>query len=280
VASVGASITKFKVGDAVLARVGRDIKPWGTLAEFCPVQEDHVTIKPEGLSFEEAAAFPLAGLTAMQAFRRAGFTEKGYKSVFIPAGAGGVGMLAIQLAKHMFNAERIVSSCSAAKAEFVMSLGATEVIDYQTSDPATVLAGDKKVDFVFDTTGDSLKLMPIIRPGGYCCSISTLPDRAEVTRALGADPGFVVGTYLDRSGASLVAAATKQGVQYSYLFMTPGGADCKLIVDLITAGKLKVYLDTPQGTNGSPYTLDTFAAAFAHMEGGRSKGKIVLTVSA
>jgi len=278
VEAVGKDVTKFKVGDAVYGRIGRESYPWGTLAEYCPIHEDHAALKPESMPFEIAAAFPLVGLTAMQAFRRAGFTEKSYKSCLIPAGAGGVGMLAVQLAKHMFNAERIVSTASASKIDFVMSLGATQVIDYTTSDPVTVLAGAQVVDFVFDTTGDAVKLMEIIRPGGFCCSIATLPDRVEVTKSIGADPGFVVGHYLDHASHKITAAATKHQIEYSYLFMNPSGADLQQIGALVEAGLLKVHLDTPQGTDGKPYTLETFGPAFAHMESGRSKGKIVMNI--
>ena len=123
-------------------------KQLGTLAEYTVAEEHLLALKPKNLSFEEAASMPLALLTALQAFDTVGF-QKG-QSVFIVGGAGGVGSLAIQLAKNVFEASRIVSTCSTARADFVKSLGADLVVDYTKQSYEQV---DEKFDFVFDTIG-------------------------------------------------------------------------------------------------------------------------------
>ena len=155
VVEVGDGVSKFKIGDEVYSDIqsftaGRP-KQLGTLAQYTVVEEHLVAPKPTTLSFEEAASLPLALLTAQQAFDIAKF-EKG-QSVFIVGGAGGVGSLAIQLAKHVYGASRIVSTASTGKLDFVKSLGADLVIDYTKQSYDQV---SEKFDFVFDTVGRSL----------------------------------------------------------------------------------------------------------------------------
>jgi len=158
VVEVGDGVSKFKSGDEIYADIftanftASRPKQWGTLAQYTVVEEYLVAQKPTNLSFEEAASLPVAILTAQQAFDIAKF-EKG-QSVFIVGGAGGVGSLAIQLAKHVYGASKIVSTASTGKLDFVKSLGADLVIDYTRQSYDQV---SEKFDFVFDTIGDSTK---------------------------------------------------------------------------------------------------------------------------
>ncbi|XP_057866467.2 2-methylene-furan-3-one reductase [Cryptomeria japonica] len=178
VADVGEGVSKFKKGDEVYGdiqdfTVGNP-KQVGTLAEFTVAEEHLLALKPSNLSFEEAASLPLALLTALQAFDTVDF-QKG-QSVFIVGGAGGVGTLAIQLAKHVFEASRIVSTCSAGKAEFVKSLGADLVVDYTKQSYEQV---DEKFDFVFDTIGESFKSHVVAKEGGKIVDIASFPPHSS-----------------------------------------------------------------------------------------------------
>ncbi|XP_057866470.1 2-methylene-furan-3-one reductase isoform X2 [Cryptomeria japonica] len=156
VEEVGEGVSKFKKGDEVYSDIqyftSEKPKDCGTLAQYTVVEEDLAAHKPKNLSFEEAASLPLALLTAQQAFDEVNF-QKGW-SVFIVGGAGGVGSLAIQLAKHVYGASRIVSTCSTGKVEFVKSLGADLAVDYTKQSYDQV---DEKFDFVLDTIASNLE---------------------------------------------------------------------------------------------------------------------------
>jgi 2-methylene-furan-3-one reductase len=162
VVEVGDGVSKFNNGDEIYCHIpnftaGRP-KQWGTLAQYTVVEEYLVAPKPANLSFEEAASLPLAVLTAQQAFDIAKF-EKG-QSVFIVGGAGGVGSLAIQLAKHVYGASRIVSTASTGKLDFVKILGVDLVIDYTKQSYDQV---SEKFDFVFDTIGTVIDSLILLR---------------------------------------------------------------------------------------------------------------------
>ncbi|KAH9328441.1 hypothetical protein KI387_000549 [Taxus chinensis] len=131
---------------------GRPKTSVGTLAQYTVVEQHLVAHKPNNLSSEEAASLPVALLTAQKAFDMVNF-ERG-QSVFVVGGAGGIGSVAIQLAKHINGASRIVSNVSTGKLDFVKSLGADLVVDYTKQSYDQV---PEKFDFVFDTIGDLFK---------------------------------------------------------------------------------------------------------------------------
>jgi len=180
VVEVGDGVSKFKNGDEVYSDVGNfeagRRKQCGTLAQYTVMDEYLVAPKPKNLSFEEAASLPLAVLTVQQAFDIAKF-ERG-QSVFIVGGAGGVGSLAIQLARHAYGASRIVSTSSTGKLEFVKSLGADVVIDYTKQSYDQI---SKKFDFVFDTIGDSAKSQVVAKEEAKVLDIASIQPhpRAE-----------------------------------------------------------------------------------------------------
>ncbi|XP_059067121.1 2-methylene-furan-3-one reductase-like [Cryptomeria japonica] len=178
VAEVGQGVSKFKKGDVVYGNILKitEGKPRqvGTLAEYTVAEEHVLALQPSNLSFEEAASLPLALQTALQAFDTVGF-QKG-QSVFIVGGAGGVGSLAIQLAKHVFEASRIVSTCSTGKVEFVRSLGTDLVVDYTKQSYDQV---DEKFDFVFDTIGESFKSHVVAKEGGKIVDIASFPPHSS-----------------------------------------------------------------------------------------------------
>lgn len=145
--------SRFEIGDDVYGNIqdfnakGK-LKQLGSLAQFVVVEEDLVAKKPKNVSFEEAASLPMAVQTAIEAFRTGGFQEKG--SVFIVGGAGGVGSMAVQLAKHVYKACLVGASTSGGKVDFVKDLGADKVMDYTETRYGEI---EDKYDLVIDTVG-------------------------------------------------------------------------------------------------------------------------------
>lgn len=152
----GGEASRFQVGDEVYGNIQNfkkqgKLKQLGTLAEFIAVEENLVAKKPKNLSFEEAAGLAVAAQTAVEGFKTAGFREG--QSVFIVGGAGGVGTLAVQLAKGLYRASRITATTSTGKVELVKSLGADKVVDYTKTRYEDV---DEKYDLVYDTIGNNI----------------------------------------------------------------------------------------------------------------------------
>ncbi|KYG34417.1 NADP-dependent oxidoreductase [Alkalihalobacillus trypoxylicola] len=146
ITDIGSNVTDWKVGDRVFSRP--ETTRLGSYAEYIAVDEHLLAKIPDSISFEEAAAVPLAGLTAWQALFTHGHLKEGEK-VLIHAGAGGVGVYAIQLAKS--TGAYVVTTASEKNHELLYSLGADQVIDYKKENFAEVLKGD--IDLVFDTIG-------------------------------------------------------------------------------------------------------------------------------
>lgn len=149
ITEVGSEVTDWKVGDEVFARP--DTTRFGTYAEYTLVDDHLLARKPASISWEEAAAVPLAGLTAYQALFTHGNLKKGEK-VLIHAGAGGVGIYAIQLAKQA--GAYVITTASERNHELLTSLGADEVIDYRNTKFEEVLTD---IDVVFDTMGGDIQ---------------------------------------------------------------------------------------------------------------------------
>lgn len=165
VVKVGADVTKFKENDEVYANVSEAAlnKPRqvGSLAQFTAVEEKLLALKPASLSFAEAASLPLAIETAQEAFDRANLKEG--QTVLINGGAGGVGTLAIQLAKNVYGASHVATTASSGKLDFVKSLGADKVIDYKNEKFEEL---PEKYDVVFDTVGEYSKCAKVVKEGG------------------------------------------------------------------------------------------------------------------
>ncbi|KAH7532524.1 2-methylene-furan-3-one reductase [Ziziphus jujuba] len=170
VVKVGSKVNKFKVGDEVYGDIAEkaldEPKQFGTLAEYTAVQEKVLALKPNNLSFVEAASIPLAIETAYEGFERAQLSAG--KSVLILGGAGGVGTLAIQLAKHVFGASRVAATASTTKLDLLRSLGADLAIDY-TKEKYEELP--EKFDVVFDAVGEGERPVKAAKEGGKIVSI-------------------------------------------------------------------------------------------------------------
>lgn len=172
ISEVGPGVTDWQVGDAVFARP--ETTRFGTYAEYTAVDAHLLAPLPKGVSFEEAASIPLAGLTAWQALFDHGHLEKGQK-VLIHAGAGGVGTLAIQLAKHA--GAYVITTASEKNHALLTDLGADQVIDYHTANFSEILSD---IDLVFDTMGGDIqdKSLGILKSGtGRLISIVGAPKQ-------------------------------------------------------------------------------------------------------
>ncbi|KAL2335656.1 hypothetical protein Fmac_016869 [Flemingia macrophylla] len=169
VAAVGSEVRKFNVGDEVYGDIhvyAMSPNSIGSLAEYTVAEEKVLAHKPSNLSFIEAAAIPGAIITAYQALEKVECSAG--KSVLVLGGAGGVGTLAIQLAKHVFGASKVAATASTAKLDLLRNLGADLAIDY-TKENFEELA--EKFDLVFDTVGESGKALKAIKEGGKVLSI-------------------------------------------------------------------------------------------------------------
>ncbi len=177
VEKVGLDTPEFAVGDRILAYARADVVQHGSLAELMPVPVRTAAPLPEGLSFEDAAALPLAGLSALQSVERSGLTEG--DTVLVHNAAGGVGSFAVQLARH--RGARVIGTASAGKHDFVRSLGA-EPVEYGAPlvDQVRALAPDG-IDVVLDYAGgDALdSTSQLLRDGGFVVSIADPRARDE-----------------------------------------------------------------------------------------------------
>ena len=262
VIKVGLSVKQFKTGDEVYARPADH--RIGTFAELIAINENDVALKPGNLSMEEAASFPLVGLTAWQALVEKANVKKGQK-VFIQAGSGGVGTFAIQLAKHL--GATVATTTSAGNIDLVKSLGADIVIDYRKEDFETIL---KDYDIVLNSQDAKTleKSLRILKPGGKLISISGPPDPgfAEEIKA----PWFM--KFIVRLlSAGVRKKAKRLNVSYSFLFMRAEGTQLGQITSLIDAGIIKPVID-------KVFPFEQTNEAMGYVETGRAKGKVVIKI--
>jgi NADPH:quinone reductase-like Zn-dependent oxidoreductase len=238
VEAVGSGVSRFKVGDPVYSRP--DIKRNGTYAEYVAIREDEVAHKPTTVSHIEAASLPLAGITAWEALFTTG-RLRAQQKVLIHAGSGGVGSLAVQLAKS--RGAFVVATTSGRNSALVKSLGADEVIDYRTQRFQEEL---RDVDLVLDTIGGEVQdgSWSMLKPGGTLVSIIR-PPSDERAKALGMRSAFV--------------------------FIEPNAGILAQLADLVDAGSLRPVV-------GAEFALKDIAKAHAFSQTGRAVGKIALYV--
>lgn len=263
VSRVGAAATRFSPGDEVYGRV-RDGRI-GTFAERIAVDEDDLALKPASLSMAEAASVPLVALTAWQALVELAHLQPGQK-VLIHAGSGGVGTYAIQLAKSL--GATVATTTGTGNVEWVRELGADVVIDYRTQDFEAVLSD---YDVVLDSQGGEtlMKSLRVLKPGGLAIGIAGPPD-PDFARRLGLRlPLRIVMAALSLKTRR---AARRQGARYAFLFMRAAGAQLGEITALIDSGRLRPVVEKTYRFSDAPQAL-------AHVEGGRTKGKVVISVA-
>lgn len=260
VTKVGAKVTKFKVGDEVYSRPS-DFRI-GTFAEFISIDEKDVAHKPENLSMEEAASIPLVALTVWQALVERANLKKGQK-VFIQAGSGGVGTIAIQLARHL--GATVATTASEKSFDLLKSLGADVLIDYKKQDFEDVL---KDYDLVLNSQDKKTleKSLRIVKPNGKVISISG-PPTPEFAKAIKAS--WFVKMVLSLISSGIRKTAKKLNIGYSFLFMRAEGKQLQEITNLIEAGIIKPIVD-------KVFPFEQTNEALSSVESGRSKGKVVV----
>jgi NADPH:quinone reductase-like Zn-dependent oxidoreductase len=260
VVEVGTRVTRFKPGDAVFASVF-DLGN-GALAEYVAVPENAAAFKPANLDFVQAASIPMVGLTSWQALKERMHLKPGQK-VFIPAGSGGIGTFAIQLAKCL--GAKVATTTSTGNVEMVRSLGADEVIDYKKLEFEKVLSGYDAV--LGAVRGDALdKSLRILKPKSKIVSLVGPPD-AAFARARGMN-FFMVFVFWMLS-RRMIRRAKKRGIEYSFLFMHPDGSQLAEIGELLEAGSIRPVID-------KIFPFDQAKEALAYLEKGRAKGKVVV----
>lgn len=262
VVKTGPQVRQYKVGDEVYART--DDFRIGTFAQFVPVKEASLALKPANLTMEEAASIPLVGLTAWQALVEKAGLGKG-QQVFIQAGSGGVGTFAIQLARHL--GASVATTTGTSNVEFVKRLGADIVVDYRKQDFEDILSD---CDVVLNSQdGKTLeKSLRVLKSGGKLISISGPPD-PEFGKAIAA-PGFA-RLAMRMLSAGIRRRARARGVGYSFLFMRANGSQLREITRLIEAGAIRPVIDRV-------FPFASTNEALAYVEAGRAKGKVVIKV--
>ncbi len=262
VTDIGPKVKRFKVGDEVWSSPTHR-RP-GTYAEEVCIDESEVAKKPQSLSHDEAASLPLVALTAYQCIAEAGLLQAG-QTALIHAGAGGVGSIAIQIAKHM--GARVITTCSARNADFVQSLGADQVVDYTKTRVEDAVSN---VDFILDSLGEPAfdSNMEVIRRGGRIANI-TINVPAHVKRH-----GAFLGT-LTLAGSFVamhVKPLVKKNVTLQHVIKRCDGIMLEQIADLVDQGAIKPVID-------KVFPLADVQEAHRHSESSHARGKIVLHVA-
>jgi NADPH:quinone reductase-like Zn-dependent oxidoreductase len=259
---VGAGVRGFKPGDEVYARPDQD--RIGTFAERIAVAEGDLALKPASVSMHEAGS-PLVALTAWQALVERGRVRPG-ENVLIHAGAGGVGSVAIQLAKHL--GASVATTASGSNADFVRELGADTMIDYRTQDFEQRLAG---YDLVLDSLGgENLeKSLRVLGPGGKAIGIAGPPDPA-FAREAALNP--LLRLVIAGLSGKIRRQAKKLGVTYEYLFMRASGNQLRQITALVDQGVLRPVV-------GRVFSFDQTPQALQSLSQGGIRGKAVITAN-
>jgi NADPH:quinone reductase-like Zn-dependent oxidoreductase len=243
VEKVGAAVTAFKPGDEVYGYIRRHHLQFGTYAEYVTATDTYFAHKPSELSFEEAAALPVVGLTAHQALETMGV--RGGETLFVAGGSGGVGHVAVQLA--VARGATVIATASERNQDFLRELGA-EPLDYAAGDiPARVreITGDGGADAALDLFGGEGREQAFasLRSGGRLASIAAPPPEP------------------------------RDGYETHYVFVRPSGVDLRELAELVEAGQLRPHV-------AEVFPLERAAEAHERIEGGHVRGKLVLSVPA
>ncbi|MBI4926616.1 MAG: NAD(P)-dependent alcohol dehydrogenase [Anaerolineae bacterium] len=247
VEAVGRNVKQFQPGDAVFGDVFAH--GGGGFAEYVSVSESALALKPVNLSFEEAAAVPLAAVTALQALHDKGRIQPGQK-VLIQGAAGGVGTFAVQIAKS-FGAE-VTAVCSTRNVEQARSMGADHVIDYTKED---FTRSGQQYNLILAVNGyhPLAAYKRALTPGGIYVMAGGSP--AQMFQAL------LLGPWLSMTGEKKLGSASAKANQKDLIF----------VKDLIEAGKVKPVIDRR-------YPLSETAEAFRYLGAGHARGKVVITM--
>jgi NADPH:quinone reductase-like Zn-dependent oxidoreductase len=242
IVAVGNAIHQYKIGDEVFG-VLRHPGIGRTYAEYVAAPVADITLKPDNISHQAAAATTLAALTVLQPMRKVGIKKN--DRVLITAAGGGVGHFAVQLAKHY--GAHVIALASAAKKDFVMSLGADEFIDYKTQAFEKELHDIDLVIHAVRTEGHLIRSLDVLKKGGTLISLWSHVTPEEQERAIA------------------------KGIHVFYNGIVSNGEDMKEVADLLQKGILKPYVS-------KEYMLEDIAAAHLDIEKGHTQGKIVINI--
>jgi NADPH:quinone reductase-like Zn-dependent oxidoreductase len=249
VEAVGSTVARFKPGDEVFG--GKS----GAFAEYVSVPEDKaITLKPANVTFEEAAAVPVAAITALQALRDRGHVQQGQR-VLINGASGGVGTFAVQIAKS-FGAT-VTAVCSARNADLVAEIGADEVIDYGQQD---FTRGDRPYDLIVDIAGGH----------GWSALKRVLGPKASVVIVGGPSVNRWLGPLSHSATIGLSSIRASQNVVPIFLAQL-NQEDLAVLQGLLESGKIKPVIDRT-------YSLSETPEAIRYLEAGHARGKVVITV--
>jgi NADPH:quinone reductase-like Zn-dependent oxidoreductase len=249
VEAVGSNVTQFKPGDEVFGDISAC--GWGGFAEYACVRENALVLKPTNLSFEQAAAVPMAAVTALQGIRHAGQMRPGQKAL-INGASGGVGTFAVQLAKA-FGAE-VTAVCSTRNLETARSIGADHVIDYTQEDFAT---NGQQYDLILAANGDRSisDYKRALSPTGVY--VQTGGSMSQMTQAM------IQGPWISMTGSKKMG---NMGVA------KPNQKDLAFMKELLESGKVRPVIDRC-------YPLNEVPEALRYLEAGHARGKVVITVA-
>ena len=254
VEAVGRNVTQFQVGDEVFGDVFKDLAGGGLggFAEYVCTSEDALALKPARLTFEQAAAVPVAAFTALQGLRDKGQIRAGQK-VLINGASGGVGTFAVQIAKS-FGTE-VTGVCSARNLDLVRSIGADQVIDYTRED---FTRNGQHYDLIFDAVGNRSvsDYQRALSPNGICAvaGFTTLSRLFQV---------IALGAWVSNTGSQKIGLMDTA---------KPNKNDLVFIKELLEAGKIVSVIDRC-------YPLCEVPDAIRYLETGRARGKVVITVA-
>jgi NADPH:quinone reductase-like Zn-dependent oxidoreductase len=251
VEATGKDVTEFKSGDEVFG-----VK-WGAIAEYVCARKDRVALKPANITFEQAAAVGLAGLTALQGLQK-GKIHAGQK-VLINGASGGVGTFAVQIAKA-FDTE-VTAVCSTRNIEIAQTLGADHVIDYTKED---FTKREERYDLLFDNVNNHSfsERRHLLKPGGICVLAgigSAGLHKGQLGRIAGNFTAAWRSRFVDQKFESYVTASNQ--------------ADLKFLGDLVAEGKVTPFVE-------KTYSLDQTAEALRYFEEGHARGKLVIKIAA
>ena len=260
----GKGATLFAEGDRVFARMPK--ASMGAFADYAVVPENLLAGMPASLDFAAAAGVPLAGLTALQALRDELHLRKGSR-VFILGGAGGVGTFAIQLAKWL--GAEVTTTASPRGRALVGRLGADVVIDYTTQGFEDHV---HDMDGAFDLLGGETlgKSFGVVKRGGKVVSVAGMPEPETARKDLGR--GALLAALFWFASYGLRAQARKHGVSYRYLFMHPSARELAELARLVEDRRLEPVIDRV-------FPFAGIGDAFAYLEAGHAKGKVVVRMS-
>lgn len=244
--AVGAGVTRFRPGDEVYGEIGS-----GAFAEYACAREERLAPKPANLTFAQAAAVPMAALTALQGLRDKGGVRAG-QAVLIHGAGGGVGTFAVQFAKNF--AADVTAVCSAGNADQARALGADHVIDYAQED---FTRSGRRYDLILAVNGNRsiFTYRRALAPGGAYICIGGSP--AQIFQ------GVLMGKLLSWRG----------GKKLGFVVANVNRKDLDFIRELIEAGRIRPVIERS-------YPLSGTAEALRHLGAGHARGKIVITMEA